>query len=62
MKEWIRWQLAFLLNNFSDTCWTELVLWVINPDEHDFSEIFRMRGTAGRCGRLGEPPYCGKCG
>jgi hypothetical protein len=57
----LRFTIALWVNkHFDDVCWAELVLWAINWDMHDFSEIFEMRGTAGKCQ---DQPYfyCGKC-
>jgi hypothetical protein len=61
LYKWIRWQIALLLNKFSDTCWADLVVWAIYPENHDFHEVFWKRGTAGQCEHLGAEPYCGKC-
>jgi len=57
-----RWRIAALVNDwFDDVCWYDLCLWANSPDMHPFSEIFNMRGTAGRCARAGDDPHCLKC-
>ena len=61
MSSWIRWRVAELLDLFSDTCWADLCMWAYFPELHPFREIFKMRGRAGQCERMGEVPYCGKC-
>lgn len=57
----IRWQIALFLDRFPDVCWANVASWAIYPEYHAFSEIFGLRGTAGRCGAGGDIPYCGKC-
>jgi hypothetical protein len=61
VREWFRWQIALLLDRFSDTCWAELVMWAQFSEHHEFGEISDIRNTAGHCGRMGETAYCGKC-
>ena len=61
LKTWFRWRVAWFLDRFPDICWSDLVSWADIPELHPFNEIFEIRHTAGRCARLGEPPYCGKC-
>lgn len=58
---WLRWQIAQVMNHFSDTCWADLVMWATYRNIHEFGEILSMRGTAGFCALHGAPPYCGKC-
>ena len=57
----MRWHLAKLFDKFQDTCWAELVVWALYPENHPFMELFELRHSAGRCGARGEHPYCGKC-
>lgn len=62
MNEWLRWQIALWMDRWPDICWGRLALWALFPELHEFWEILEMHGTAGRCARHGESPYCGKCG
>jgi len=62
MNKWLRWKIAVLLNRLPDTCWAELVMWAEFPENHEFMEVFSLRHSAGYCERMGDTPYCGKCG
>lgn len=55
----MRWQIAQILDKFSDVCWARAALWAIFPEHHPFSEVFELRDTVGWC--EGSLPYCGKC-
>ncbi len=61
IEEWFRWQIALLLDRRKDTCWTELAMWALFPECHDFWEIFDNLPLRGGCKRRGEFNYCGKC-
>jgi hypothetical protein len=59
---WVRWQIAVFMDRFDDTCWADLVLWAMFPENYDFVEILDVRGTAGQCEKMGSEPYCGANG
>ena len=61
---WLQRKLRkFILYRFlihrDDICWVQAVMWAIYPENHDFSELFDLRGTAKDC-RENEPCYCMK--
>jgi hypothetical protein len=61
-SNWLRWKLIPWMDRYDDICWSDLVCWAAFPEGHEFSKIWRMRGTAGQCRRMGQPyNYCGKC-
>ena len=62
LRDWLRWKLADWENRHRDVCWADLILWALDANgDYGWLELFSYRGTAGRCYRHGEIPYCGKC-
>lgn len=61
LKANIRWVIARCLDRFPDVCWANVAMWAHFPENHDFTEVFELRHTAGRCEANGDLPYCGKC-
>lgn len=57
----IRWPIAKWMDRYDDTCWGELGLWALIPDNHEFREILEMRHSRGQCIKEGLPGWCGKC-
>ena len=55
----LRWRIARLLDKIPDVCWAEAATWA--QWDHDFTGVFGLRHTAGRCAAGGDAPYCGKC-
>jgi hypothetical protein len=58
---WLRWKLALFLNRYADTCWADLVIWAVYPEDYPFGDVFYMRNRAGCCEQSGHYNYCGKC-
>lgn len=59
LSEWLRWKIARWFDRYDDTCWAELVM--LAMEDGDIRDVFYLRGSAGKCARWGETPYCGKC-
>jgi len=56
MMKWLRYWLIDKLNRNPTLCWAELVIWAEFPENHKFSEIFRLDNF-----RAKKSNYCFKC-
>ena len=65
LNSWLRWKIAWRLQDDERYCWSQLIMWAQFPEFHPFSEIFQPeRGykRVSQCQREANEIGCCWCG